>query len=402
MSRRVYSTTAALAVLALMSIACDRGDTLANPDGTTTTTAARSDDQLATYVQARYQSDPSIAASDIDVTARNGAVTLRGTVSSDTAREQAATLARQVEGVQSVDNQLQVTPRANSDAIASGRPVEPGATATGDRTAADLSRSPAWITTKIQAQFFADTDVKPWNIDVTTRSDGTVTLQGEVDDAASREAAERIARSTEGVTTVNNQLRLRAEGDRTAATGTPQQPREERAGDADGDDQPDGWVTAKIQAKYFMDPDVKGLQINVDTRDGVVTLTGNVEDSAARRQAVALARNTDGVRSVNDQLQVSATAADRTTAPDRDATARRGSDQPLEDAWITTKVQSQFFLDADIKGRDINVDTRNGVVTLKGEVESETEKQMAQTIAQETEGVTRVVNNLAIAARERQ
>jgi osmotically-inducible protein OsmY len=65
-------------------------------------------------------------------------------------------------------------------------------------------------------------------------------------------------------------------------------------------------------------------------------------------------------------------------------------------------VQSQFFLDSDIKGSDINVDTRDGVVTLKGSVETDAEKQMAETIARETEGVTRVVNDLSVTARDRQ
>jgi osmotically-inducible protein OsmY len=42
----------------------------------------------------------------------------------------------------------------------------------------------------------------------------------------------------------------------------------------------------------------------VDTTDGVVTLSGRVDSAAARERAVQLARETAGVRSVTDQLQV--------------------------------------------------------------------------------------------------
>jgi osmotically-inducible protein OsmY len=114
---------------------------------------------------------------------------------------------------------------------------------------------------------------------------------------------------------------------------------------------------------------------------------------------VAIARNTEGVRSVNDQLQVRAGESGNTSAADRSQT---NSSQPIADGWITTKVQSQFYLDGDIKGRDINVETQDGVVTLNGTVDTEAEKQTAETIARETDGVTRVVNQLAVTARNQQ
>jgi osmotically-inducible protein OsmY len=135
----------------------------------------------------------------------------------------------------------------------------------------------------------------------------------------------------------------------------------------------------------------------VDTRDGVVTLTGEVESEAERRQAVALARNTDGVREVTDQLQVRPSESARGTTGSLEGAAREGG-AAANDTWITTKIQSKYFLDNDVKGHEINVDSRNGVVTLKGTVESEAQKQMAAQIAQETGGVSRVVNELRVQA----
>jgi osmotically-inducible protein OsmY len=163
--------------------------------------------------------------------------------------------------------------------------------------------------------------------------------------------------------------------------------------------QPDAWVTAKIQSKYFLDDDVKGRRVDVDTNDGVVTLRGTVNSESQRRQAVALARNTDGVVDVRDELTVNpaAEAADPVPhLPDRSREAMQRGASSVNDTWITTKIQSKFFLDNAVKGYNVNVDTSNGVVTLKGQVESEAAKQAAESIAKDTEGVTRVVNQLTI------
>ena len=71
----------------------------------------------------------------------------------------------------------------------------------------------------------------------------------------------------------------------------------------------DAGITTKVKMKFAADDTVKAYQINVDTRKGVVTLTGDVETPAAKTQAVQIARNTEGVRDVIDQLHVNATEA---------------------------------------------------------------------------------------------
>ena len=66
----------------------------------------------------------------------------------------------------------------------------------------------------------------------------------------------------------------------------------------------EGSLTAKIKAKMALDDTVKALSIDVDTNGSVVTLTGAVHSEAERNKAVQLARETDGVTSVNDKLVV--------------------------------------------------------------------------------------------------
>jgi hyperosmotically inducible protein len=66
----------------------------------------------------------------------------------------------------------------------------------------------------------------------------------------------------------------------------------------------EGSLTAKIKAKMALDDTVKALSIDVDTNGTVVTLAGSVHSEAERAKAVQLARETDGVTSVNDKLVV--------------------------------------------------------------------------------------------------
>ena len=357
---------------------------------------AGDDSWIETSVQAQYYANDAVRGRNISVDAEQGVVTLRGTVETDAAKQQAVTLARGVEGVRSVNDELQVATETAGNQAGEAGPVATGKDAVGT-AGTDNERSPGWITTKIQAQYFVNPEIKPWNIDVTTNSGGVVVLEGRVEEQNDKTEAVRIARETEGVTRVEDRLRVGTEA--TAAATDANKPA------ATGVDAPDAWTTAKIQAKYFTDGDVKGRNINVNTNNGVVTLNGTVETEAQRRQAVNIAQSTDGVRSVNDQLKIEPAEGAERDATDKAAGGMQSAERQTErnipevqrpDAWVTTKVQAKYFLDADVKGHEINVDTRNGVVTLKGTVENAQQKKEAEDIARATEGVTRVVNQLTV------
>jgi osmotically-inducible protein OsmY len=154
----------------------------------------------------------------------------------------------------------------------------------------------------------------------------------------------------------------------------------------------DGWITTKIQASYFIDADVKGRDIDVTTQNGIVTLTGTVSSETERREAAAIAREITGVVEVREQLRVMPTEDVAEAAREAD-----DSEMPLTDAWLTTKIQAQYFADPDVSSLDINVTTQNRIVTLEGEVESTSEKTLAESIARDTDGVTRVISRLVVA-----
>ena len=147
----------------------------------------------------------------------------------------------------------------------------------------------------------------------------------------------------------------------------------------------------------FVDDDIKARDVDVDTRNGQVTLGGLVSSEAERRRAVAIARNTAGVKEVVDRLRVQTSATPDTAGSE----TRNKPSQPLDaDAWTTTKVQARYFIDSDLKGHEIDVDTRGGAVTLEGTVETDAQRTKAEQIARETSGVTRVVNRLTVRPAE--
>lgn len=167
----------------------------------------------------------------------------------------------------------------------------------------------------------------------------------------------------------------------------------------------DAWITTQVQAKYFGDSVVKGRNIDVDTRNGVVTLTGEVSSAAERQRAIAKAKEVDGVSRVEDRLTVSARKADDKLDKAKykaDAKADKTGDKldrldnEISDAWITTKVQSKYYLDSDVKGLQMDVTTNGGVVTLTGKVGSAAERQKALSLAKSTDGVKQVIDKLTV------
>ncbi|HLA73686.1 MAG TPA: BON domain-containing protein [Steroidobacteraceae bacterium] len=140
-------------------------------------------------------------------------------------------------------------------------------------------------TGRVKAALIADPVTKAHQIDVETFK-GTVQLNGFVDTAASKERASEVAKTTKGVTSVRNNLTVKTTG---------------RTGEEVVDD---GAITAKVKAALAGDPRTKAHQVNVETREGKVQLSGFVDSSEAKSTAEELARAVDNVKSVDNELDV--------------------------------------------------------------------------------------------------
>lgn len=172
-------------------------------------------------------------------------------------------------------------------------------------------QSDAGITTAVKTRLAADDMVKAYEIDVDTR-DRVVTLTGEVETPVARDQALRLARETDGVRSVVDQLRI---GETAATAGIAGREGDVEAGagrtageaaDRAGAGVTDAALTSAVKAKLLADPAVAGLRIDVDTTNGVVTLTGDVAASAEADEAIRIARTTEGVRDVVNRLRVTA------------------------------------------------------------------------------------------------
>lgn len=159
-----------------------------------------------------------------------------------------------------------------------------GLTACATNQPADQQIDDAAITTKIKSKLTADPEVNALNVDVDTL-DGAVTLRGEVEKASAKSEAEKLARNTEGVRSVDNQLRVVS------------------AAEEDNERVSDAWIQTKVTSKLTADPELNPLNIDVDVLDGVVTLSGVVKDRAHSAEAEKHARNTKGVRGVQNELK---------------------------------------------------------------------------------------------------
>lgn len=106
-----------------------------------------------------------------------------------------------------------------------------------------------------------------------------------------------------GIDGPSNQVTI-GDGQTAREVGTDVKQKTAQAADATMRAIEDGRVTAKIKAKMALDDSVKALNLDVDTKDGVVTVKGTVRSDAERQRALALARETAGVTQVVDQLQV--------------------------------------------------------------------------------------------------
>ena len=161
--------------------------------------------------------------------------------------------------------------------------------------------------------------------------------------------------------------------------------------------QSDPGITTNVKTKLMADDVVKARNIDVDTREGVVTLTGTVQSAEEEAKALQIARSTKGVVDVVDKIAINSSSepgsAPTSGVGDTPAGAVAGA---VTDASITAKVKSSLLADPDVSGLRIDVDTRNGIVTLTGTVGTAAEKTHAVELAGKVDNVTRVEDRLTL------
>lgn len=212
--------------------------------------------------------------------------------------------------------------------------------------------------------------------------DGTATLTGIVAEEVNSALAKQIALGVTGIEKVDNQIEVKADYAPPATNSG------ERSF---GEVVDDATITTTVKSKLLWSKSTEGMQMDVDTNLGKVTLNGAAENGAAKELAGRIALNTRGVESVDNRLVVDASTPK--PAPER-ADADSGNDtdtsQAVADSWITTKVKSTFMYSSNVESNDISASTDSGVVTLSGTVDSGAERELAIELAQNVRGVRSV------------
>jgi len=194
----------------------------------------------------------------------------------------------------------------------------------------------------------------------------------------------------------------------------------------------DSAIKSRVEARLNNADALKDEHINVSVDNGIVTLKGDVSSEANKTRAAELAK-IPGVTTVENKLEVghekgiASKTKDTTTKSaektkdatvkgaekTKDATVKGAKEtekaskdvagttgEAVTDAWITTKIKADYVNEDTLKGSEINVDTNEHIVTLKGTVATAAGKARAEEIAKTTKGVSRVVNTLTIGPKK--
>lgn len=292
------------------------------------------DTEITNAVETELRIHEDVPSNMIDVSTEEGIVSLLGSTADILAKEKAEKIAMAVKGVRGVINNIVVAAAERSDEI---------------------------IRTDVLASLVADPATDSFELDVTV-DDGKVTLDGEVESWQEKQLAEHVAKNVRGVTAVENQISFDYEEDRS-----------------------DYEIRQDIVSSLENDIRVDQVLIDVRVENGNVFLSGTVGSATEKVQATTLAYTT-GVKSVDATgLEVAYWA--------RDPNLRKDKYVFKEDSKIREAVKDALFYDPRANQMDINVEVKNGKVTLKGTVDNLKSKRSAEKTAKNIVGVT-LVNNL--------
>lgn len=146
-------------------------------------------------------------------------------------------------------------------------------------------------------------------------------------------------------------------------------------------ERPDGWITTKVKSSLLLHKSVSGLATKVETKDGVVTLTGEAANQAQKDLAAEYTADIEGVKSVDNRMTVK---------------GERSMDSRVDDATITTLVKGALLSRRSTSAINTSVKTVGGVVTLGGLARNEDEKELAEKLAKGVRGVKSVVNRMNV------
>lgn len=295
-----------------------------------------SDQAITAAIETELTWNNLISPHFIDVSTREGTVTLSGQVGTILEKEKAAELASTFKGVRAVINRLTVEP---------------------------VDRTDQEVRADAVAALVLDPTTDSYEVSVKV-DNGTVTVTGEVESYAEKDLVDAVVRNVKGVRDVVNKIAVTYETDR-----------------------PEIEIKRDIQRRLDLDPYVADAPITVEVNGNTARLSGAVGTLHERWVAADMAF-VAGVQKVDtDDLEVKWWALD--TQQRREPVSR--TDEELRDA-----VKDALIYDPRTWGYKIRVSVANGIATLRGTVDNLKSKRSAEFDAVNTPGIWMVDNRLRV------
>lgn len=200
----------------------------------------------------------------------------------------------------------------------------------------------------------------------TESKNGVVTLTGSVSESSHRTLAENTVESLPGVTSVDNQLKIKGENK---------------------DEHSDGWLAAKVKTTLLFHRHVSATKTDVNVKNGVVSLSGEAANQAQKDLTSEYAKDVEGVKEVNNEMTIAKTLPH----PDQSI------GEKIDDASITAQVKASLLAHRSTSALKTKIQTMDGVVTVGGVAKNAAEKALVTKLIEDINGVVSVVNNMTIA-----
>ncbi|MGE5300210.1 MAG: BON domain-containing protein [Acidobacteriota bacterium] len=226
--------------------------------------ASTMDDRIQASAEKSYVFKTYLKDDDIKVQSKDGVVSLTGTVSEESHKSLAQETVAGLPGVKSVDNRLEVK---------------------GDHPA---EKSDAWLSAKVKATLLFHQNVSA-KTEVSTK-DGIVTLKGHADNQAQKDLTSDYAKDVEGVKDVRNEMTVSDTSGKTHRTVI------EKIDDAS--------ITALVKIALLFHRSTSALHTKVETKHGVVTLSGKARNAAEKDLVSKLVKDIKGVKNVENQMTI--------------------------------------------------------------------------------------------------
>jgi hyperosmotically inducible protein len=320
--------------------------------------AATPDAWITTKTKLSLLTTEGVSGTAIHVDTILGKVTLHGKVRSAEEKAKAESIAKKIDGVLEVRNLLQIVTPQGEKAV---------------------QVSDDALKLRVEKELQGDSSLKESSISVKSVNKGVVLLSGTAKTLSAHLRAVEDVAWVPGVERVASEIKS---PDTLADAEIWREPTAREPNKESGmrDTASDIWITSATKMRLLTDSRTPALDINVETRAGVVTLFGIVPSQDAKTAAAADARKVGGVKRVVNELQVVASAKHA---------AVKARDEDIE------REVKKAFEKADF--RDIGVEVKNGVVRLKGTVPTGTRRLEAAVLARSVEGVRAVKDELRVA-----